>query len=196
MTAAHGHEIITHSSDLLRWIPLLPLIGSAINFLVGSRIQKNFGRGGVAGLAIAMPALSFVLVVMSFLQLAGYPADERLITDHVLKWIHIGTLNADIAFQFDPLTAVMCLVVTGIGSLIHVYSYGYMDDEPAAWRYFALLNLFMFAMLCLVMGDNSTHNVPRLGGCGTVFLGPDRLLVQRDGQRAGRQQSLHRQPRG
>ena len=154
MTAAHGHEIITHSSNLLRWIPLLPLIGSAINFLVGSRIQKNFGRGGVAALAIAMPALSFVLVVVSFLQLAGYPADERFITDHVLKWIHIGTLNADIAFQFDPLTAVMCLVVTGIGSLIHVYSYGYMDDEPAAWRFFALLNLFMFAMLCLVMGDN------------------------------------------
>ena len=48
----------------------------------------------------------------------------------------------------------MCFVVTGIGTLIHVYSYGYMDDEPAAWRFFALLNLFMFAMLCLVMGDN------------------------------------------
>jgi NADH-quinone oxidoreductase subunit L len=154
MTAAHGHEIVIHTSTLLRWIPLLPLIGAAINFLVGARIQKKFGRGGVAGLATLMPAMSFVLVVMSFLQLQGYPTDERLIIDNVLKWIHIGTLNADIAFQFDPLSAVMCLVVTGVGSLIHVYSYGYMDDEPAAWRFFALLNLFMFAMLCLVLGDN------------------------------------------
>lgn len=154
MTAAHGHEIVTHTSNLLRWIPLLPLIGAAINFLVGSRIQRKMGRGAVAGLATAMPAMSFVLVVMSFLQLKGYPTDERIIIDHVWKWIHIGTLNADIAFQFDPLSAVMCLVITGIGSLIHVYSHGYMDDEPAAWRFFALLNLFMFAMLCLVLGDN------------------------------------------
>ena len=62
MTAAHGHEIVTHTSNLLRWIPLLPLMGAALNFLVGSRIQKKFGRGAVAGIATLMPMLSFVLL--------------------------------------------------------------------------------------------------------------------------------------
>jgi len=148
------HEIAVHTSHLLRWIPLLPLFGAAINFLLGTRIQRRFGRGGVAAIATLMPLLSFVLVLVSFGQLRGFDEHERVLIDHVLRWIHIGTLQADIAFQFDPLSAVMTLVVTGIGSLIHIYSYGYMDEEPSAWRFFALLNLFMFAMLTLVLGDN------------------------------------------
>ncbi len=150
----HAHELIEHSSELLRWIPLLPLIGAVTNFLVGTRIQRRFGRAGVAGLASLMPILSFVLVVISFFELRGLPAGERLLIDTVFPWIHIGSLSVDFAFQFDPLSAVMTLVVTGVGSIIHLYSFGYMDDEPAAWRFFALLNLFMFAMLCLVLGDN------------------------------------------
>src|SRR6185436_12575398 len=93
-------------------------------------------------------------VLTTFFQLRALPEEGRLILDRVWTWIHIGTLHADIAYQFDPLSAVMCLVVTGIGTLIHVYSYGYMDTEPSAWRFFALLNLFMFAMLTLVLGDN------------------------------------------
>ena len=148
------HDVVEHTSNLLRWIPMFPLIGAAINFLLGTRIQRSFGRGGVAAIASAMPILSFVLVVVSFFQLKGYPVTERLIIDNAWQWLHIGTFAADISFQFDPLSAVMTLVVTGIGSLIHIYSYGYMDDEPSAWRFFALLNLFMFSMLCLVLGDN------------------------------------------
>ncbi len=143
-----------HSSNLLRWIPLLPLIGSAVNFLLGAGIQKRFGRAAVAAIACATSIASFVLVAQSFLSLKALPVDGRMILDSVMPWIHIGSLNVDIAFQFDPLSAVMCLVVTFVGSLIHVYSYGYMDDEPSAWRYFALLNLFMFSMLTLVLGDN------------------------------------------
>jgi NADH-quinone oxidoreductase subunit L len=158
MTPVHdahaAHEVIVHSSHLLRWIPLLPLVGAAVNFLLGTRIQRSFGRFGVAVIATLMPLLSFLLVLASFFRLRGLPTDERILVDTVARWIHIGQLNADIAFQFDPLTAVMTLVVTGIGSLIHIYSYGYMDEEPAAWRFFALLNLFMFAMLTLVLGDN------------------------------------------
>ncbi len=139
---------------MLRWIPLLPLIGSVVNFLFGAEIQKRMGRGAVAAIACLMPILSFVIVVGHFQELRGYGPSDRIILDSVLPWIHIGSLNVDIAFQFDPLSAVMALVVTGIGSLIHIYSYGYMDHEPAAWRFFALLNLFMFAMLTLVLGDN------------------------------------------
>jgi len=143
-----------HVSHLLRWIVLLPLFGAAVNLIFGAGIQKRFGRGACAGLATALPAISFLLVVISFFQLKALPVDERMLLDNVLKWIHIGTLNADIAFQFDPLSAVMCLVITGIGTLIHVYSYGYMDDDPSNWRFFGLLNLFMAAMLMLVLGDN------------------------------------------
>jgi NADH-quinone oxidoreductase subunit L len=149
-----AHHAVEHASHLLRWIVLFPLFGAATNFLLGPRIQNNVGRPAVAAIAIGAPVLSFVLVVMSFMQLVGLDPSERLLIDHWSKWIHIGTLHADIAFQFDPLTAVMTLVVTGIGSLIHLYSYGYMDDEPSLWRFFAWLNLFMAAMLTLVLGDN------------------------------------------
>jgi NADH-quinone oxidoreductase subunit L len=149
-----AQEVAEQTSHLLRWIPLLPLFGAAVNFLFGVRIQRAFGRFGVAFIASAMPILSFLIVVMSFGELRGLPENTRVLIDHVMQWVYIGTLRADIAFQFDPLTAVMALVVTGIGSLIHIYSYGYMDEEPSAWRFFALLNLFMFAMLTLVMGDN------------------------------------------
>ncbi len=154
MDHAAAHHVAEQTSHLLRWIPLLPLLGAVVNFLVGVRIQRAFGRFGVAALASAMPILSFFLVVASFFQLRALPPEGRVLFDNVMPWLHIGSFNADIAFQFDPLTAVMTLVVTGIGSLIHIYSYGYMDHEPSAWRFFALLNLFMFAMLTLVMGDN------------------------------------------
>src|SRR5262245_31646193 len=137
MDHAAAHEVAEHASHLLRWIPLLPLIGAAVNFLVGVRIQRRFGRFGVAALASAMPILSFVLVVVSFFQLKALPPDGRLLLDNVMPWLHIGSFHADIAYAFDPLTAVMTLVITGIGSLIHIYSYGYMDHEPSAWRFFA-----------------------------------------------------------
>jgi NADH-quinone oxidoreductase subunit L len=148
------HQLAIQTSAMLRWIPLLPLIGAATNFLLGTHIQKRFGRGGVVALASVLPILSFLIVVKSFFDLRALPVDERLILDSVLPWIHIGTLRADIAFQFDPLSAVMAFVVTGVGSVIHVYSYGYMDEDPSNWRFFALLNLFMFAMLTLVLGDS------------------------------------------
>ena len=150
----HSPEVILHTTNLLRWIPFLPLLGAVINFLFGVRIQKRFGRAGVAAISSLLPIASFGIVLVAFAQLRALPPSERILIDHVASWIHIGGLNVDIAFQFDPLSTVMGLVVTGIGSLIHIYSYGYMNDEPAAWRFFALLNLFMFAMLTLVLGDN------------------------------------------
>jgi NADH-quinone oxidoreductase subunit L len=151
----HEAHTFTHAvSASLRWIPLLPLLGASINLLIGARIQRRYGRGAVAAIATVLPALSFVIVVAGFFRLLRLPADERLILDHVLPWIHIGALRVDIAYQLDPLSAVMCLVVTGIGTLIHAYSHGYMDEEPSSWRFFGLLNLFMFSMLTLVLGDN------------------------------------------
>ena len=149
-----AHSVAHEVSSALRWIPLLPLLGAAANLLVGPRIQRRWGRGAVVGLASVLPGLSFLVVVDGFIRLAALPAETRLIIDRVFPWINIGSLRVDVAFQLDPLSAVMCLVVTGIGTLIHVYSHGYMDEEPSIWRFFGLLNLFMFSMLTLVLGDN------------------------------------------
>ena len=88
------------------------------------------------------------------MQLRGLEPAQRLLLDRLFTWIAIGNLHVDVAFQLDPLSAVMILVVTGVGGLIHIYSTGYMHEEPAYWRYFAYLNLFTFAMLTLVLADN------------------------------------------
>jgi len=151
--------------DFIRLVPLLPLlpgIGAALNGLFGVRF---FGKR-VAGLvACTTMALALALSLAAFWQLLQLPAEgrERLVT--VATWIpatalqmagRIGTFQVDWAFRLDPLSAMMSLVVTGIGFLIHVYSIGYMADEPrgAYARYFAYLNLFCFFMLTLVLGSN------------------------------------------
>jgi NADH-quinone oxidoreductase subunit L len=87
-------------------------------------------------------------------QLLGLEAEQRFLLDRLFTWIAIGNLHVDVAFQLDPLSSVMILIITGVGGLIHIYSTGYMHEEPAYWRYFAYLNLFTFAMLTLVLADN------------------------------------------
>ena len=74
--------------------------------------------------------------------------------DDLWPWINIGGINLDIAFWLDPLSMIMTLIITGVGGLIHIYSTGYMHDDDAFWRFFGWLNLFTFAMLVLVLGDN------------------------------------------
>src|SRR6266404_8631020 len=135
-------------------IPLVPLAGAAVLGLGGAPLQRRFGKLPVSVLACGTVATSFVLSVVAFFQLAGLPPEHRLLLADLFPWIHVGTLNVDVAFGVDPLSAVMILVVTGIGGLIHLYATGYMHDDPAFWRFFAYLNLFTFAMLTLVLGDN------------------------------------------
>jgi NADH-quinone oxidoreductase subunit L len=144
---------ITHVS-YLRWIPLLPLLGAAVNGLGGAVIQRRFGKRVVGALAVTPVLLAFGIAVAAFLQLKGLDPEHRFLLDDVSRWIDVGTLKADIAFWVDPLSCVMILVVTGIGGLIHIYSIGYMHDDDAYWRFFAYLNLFTFAMLTLVLGDS------------------------------------------
>jgi NADH-quinone oxidoreductase subunit L len=73
---------------------------------------------------------------------------------HLFTWIDVGTLSVDIAYRIDQLSLVMALVVTGVGAFIHLYSMGYMANDPGYWKFFAYLNLFIFAMLNLVLGNN------------------------------------------
>ena len=144
---------ITHVS-YLRWIPLLPLLGAAVNGLGGAKIQRRFGKDAISALAVAPVLLAFVFSVAAFFQLRGLDPEHRFLLDEVSHWIDIGSLHANIAFWVDPLSCTMILVVTGIGGLIHIYSTGYMHEDEAYWRFFAYLNLFTFAMLTLVLGDS------------------------------------------
>lgn len=138
----------------LRWIPLLPLIGAAINGLGGAIIQKRSGKNAISVIACAPVILAFLFAVRAFFDLVGRDPEHRMLLDYCWTWIDSGSLKADVAFVVDPLSSVMILVITGVGGLIHLYSTGYMHDEKAYWRYFAYLNLFTFAMLVLVLGDN------------------------------------------
>ena len=108
----------------LRWIILAPLIGAAINGLLGTRIQKAAGKNAIAAIAIVPVLISFLLALNAFRQLLSLEPNQRVLLDSVSRWIHIGSLNVDMAFLADPLSAVMLLVVTGIGGLFNVSSFG------------------------------------------------------------------------
>jgi NADH-quinone oxidoreductase subunit L len=146
------HEVVMVGH--LRWIVLLPLFGAIFNGLAGAPIQRVAGKRAISILACTPVALAFALAVFGFFELRALEPESRLMIDRLFTWLSVGNLHVDVAFQLDPLSAVMILVVTGVGGLIHLYSVGYMHDEPSYWRYFAYLNLFTFAMLTLVMADN------------------------------------------
>ncbi|PIR00461.1 MAG: NADH-quinone oxidoreductase subunit L [Nitrospinae bacterium CG11_big_fil_rev_8_21_14_0_20_45_15] len=131
-------------------VPIFPLIGSIINGFFGLRIGKN----AVGMVACGSVALSFLTVLLMFASLLFTPAEERMFEQVLFTWMAAGDFSVDFGFQIDPLSMVMMLVVTGVGFLIHVYSIGYMHEEYSYYRYFAYLNLFMFSMLLLVMGNN------------------------------------------
>jgi NADH-quinone oxidoreductase subunit L len=135
---------------LLLFIPLLPLFGAMINGLAGHRLP----RGVVGTIASALPIGSFLLAVLAYRQLVGMDPDARALQLTVYTWIESGVFSVPFALRLDQLSCVMVLVVTGVGSLIHVYSNGYMHEDRSPARYFAYLNLFTFAMLTLVMADN------------------------------------------
>ena len=141
-------------TDFIRWIVFLPLLGAIVNGVLGAKIQKSFGKGAIALLACAPVVIAFGLSLYAFFVLKALEPEKRFLIDNLYRWIDLGSLQVDMAFLIDPLSAVMILVVTGIGGLIHIYATGYMHDDNAFWRFFAYLNLFTAAMLTLVLGDS------------------------------------------
>ncbi len=132
-------------------IPLLPLCGFIINGLFGKYLPKK-AVAVIANLAIFS---SFVIAVGAFIGMNGnHEIAEEGIKNLLFPWVNVGGLHINFAFQFDHLSAVMAMMVTGVGFLIHLYSVGYMADDEGFSRFFAYLNLFMFAMLTLVLADN------------------------------------------
>jgi NADH-quinone oxidoreductase subunit L len=141
-------------SDFIRWIVFLPLLGAIINGLLGAKIQKSMGKSAISFLACAPVIAAFGLSLYAFFILKSLEPEKRFLIDSLYTWIELGSLKVDMAFSVDPLSAVMILVVTGVGGLIHIYATAYMHDDRAFWRFFAYLNLFMAAMLTLVTADN------------------------------------------
>jgi NADH-quinone oxidoreductase subunit L len=137
---------------MLALIPLFPLLGFLVNASFGRRLPKTVS----GGVACAVMAASFAVSVMAVWQLTGLPVEQRAIEQTVYTWIASGDFVLDLTLRVDPLSAVMILVVTGIGSLIHIYSTSYMHDEVDSEyaRYFSYLNLFAAFMLILVLGAN------------------------------------------
>ncbi len=132
------------------WLILFPLFGVLINGFFGRRLPEKVS-GWLASLLIGA---SFVVAVRIAFQLAALPPEERSVEVVVYRWITAGALKADLAFLIDPLTVVMILVVSGISFLIHIYSIGYMHGDPRYRLFFVYMNLFVFFMLLLVLGNN------------------------------------------
>ncbi|MFT4033591.1 MAG: proton-conducting transporter membrane subunit, partial [Siphonobacter sp.] len=126
-------------------IPLLPFVGFLINGLGFRRIPKSLV--GLIGTGAVLA--SFAIVVSLF---PGFSGTAQHIP--LYDWITVGDLNISFSFQIDQLSLIMMLIITGIGSLIHLYSIGYMHHDEGFGKFFAFLNLFVFFMLLLVMGSN------------------------------------------
>src|SRR3984957_6193892 len=141
-------------------IPLYPLAGAFVMLLLGRKLPKAV----VSAICVGSVAISFFFACGAFLELVARPANQRVAQVILFEWVPagayhlqsgaLGSFVADWGFLLDPLSAVMLCVVTGVGFLIHVYSTGYMAHEGGYYRFFGYLNLFMFSMLMLVLGNN------------------------------------------
>ena len=131
-------------------IPLLPLLGAAVNGIFGGRWPKASSRPS----RFPRRRSPFSPRSKSCANSSRSPADQIPWTQSYFTWISAGGFRADFALQVDQLTVIMLLVVTGVGWLIHIYSTGYMHDDPGYRRFFSYLNLFMFFMLTLVLAAN------------------------------------------
>ena len=136
--------------DLVWLVPALPLAGAVVLMLAGHRV----GAPAAGWLATATVTTSFALSVAVLAALASQDANRREIVVDLFMWIRAGGLDVKANLLIDPLSVTMVLFVTGVGALIHLYSIGYMRADPGFTRYFAYLNLFVAAMLVLVLGGN------------------------------------------
>jgi NADH-quinone oxidoreductase subunit L len=139
----------TGTFDLLWLVIAIPLVSAGVLLLAG---RRSDGWGHLLGCAAALA--SFAIGLAQFFALRGEPTEGRHITQHLFSWIPVNGLQVDAALLLDPLSATFVLLITGVGSLIHIYSVGYMGHDPDRRRFFAYLNLFIAAMLLLVLADS------------------------------------------
>ena len=136
--------------DLIWLVPAFPLAG----FLVLLAVGRRLGEGRAGWLATGAMAGSFLTTLGVFAALLGRDAHDRSSVTTLFEWVPAGDLSVDVGFLTDPLSLTMCLFITGVGALIHLYSIGYMHGDDDFSRFFAYMNLFAFSMLVLVLADN------------------------------------------
>ncbi len=137
-------------TELVYLVPLLPLLGFITLLVAGRRL----GEPMAGWLATAAIGGSFLAAVGTWVGLIGLDEHDRRVTHTVFEWVPVGDFSVDVGFLVDPLSVAMILFVTGIGTLIHLYSIGYMHGDANFSKFFLYLNLFAFSMLMLVLGDN------------------------------------------
>ncbi|MGW7257051.1 NADH-quinone oxidoreductase subunit L [Streptomyces sp. NPDC054834] len=135
--------------NLIALLIAAPLLGAAV-LLVGGRRLDAVGHW----IGTLLSTASFVFGVILFADLLGKNAEHRTLTQHLWTWISVGSFQADVTFRLDQLSMTFVLLITGVGSLIHLYSVGYMEHDERRRRFFGYLNLFLAAMLLLVLADN------------------------------------------
>ncbi|WP_326651837.1 MULTISPECIES: NADH-quinone oxidoreductase subunit L [unclassified Streptomyces] len=135
--------------NLIALLVAAPLLGAAVLLCGGRRLDRS---GHWIGTLFA--AVSFVIGAVLFVNMLGKGAEERTLHSTLFSWISVGDFQADVAFQLDQLSMTFVLLITGVGSLIHIYSIGYMEHDERRRRFFGYLNLFLAAMLLLVVADN------------------------------------------
>jgi NADH-quinone oxidoreductase subunit L len=138
-------------TNLLSLIIFAPLVGAAINWFIGRRVRDERFIGIVACGSVAISAI--VAFYLAFNSHGALRTEEPLL-DHIWTWLLVGNFRADFALGMDRLSGTYALFITFVGFLIHVFAVGYMHGEQGFYRFFAFLNLFMFSMLTLVLGDN------------------------------------------
>jgi len=137
-------------TEIFWLIPIIPALSTLILAVLGEKLPKKY----ISYQACGAVFVSFLISVISFIRILNVSPDNYPVVKNLFTWIKSGNFQANLSFQFDPLTAVMALVVTAVGFLIHVYSIGYMAEDRSYSRFFTLMNLFTFSMLILVMASN------------------------------------------
>jgi NADH-quinone oxidoreductase subunit L len=132
------------------WLLLAFPIAGALILLLGGRRTNSWGH--LVG--VAMPVAAFVYAVIAYVAMLGYPAAQRSRDVHMYTWILVAHFNVSIGLLLDPLSICFVLLITGVGSLIHIFAVGYMSHDPERRRFFGYMNLFLAAMLLLVLSDN------------------------------------------
>jgi len=151
LAAAELPEVLPAAGTAsLAWLLLaLPAFGALVLFVAGRRADR---WGHLLGVLTVVAA--FVVGLLIFLETTGLDAGQRTRELSLYRWIDVGGLNVDFGLRIDPLSLTFVLLITGVGALIHIYSVGYMSHDPGRRRFFAQLNLFVAAMLVLVLGNN------------------------------------------
>jgi NADH-quinone oxidoreductase subunit L len=144
------HTVAAVGVQRAAWLLLVFPIAGAVILLLGGKRSNSWGHL----LGVAMPVASFVYGLIAFIAMLGYPASQRSRDLHLYSWIPVGGFKVSIGLLLDPLSICFVLLITGVGSLIHIFAVGYMANDPERRRFFGYMNLFLAAMLLLVLADN------------------------------------------